>query len=79
VGKLLDGKKSAIGIIGSLVTGVLQDPAISKAFPDAQSFLEPWGFAAMLIFLALGTWGVLGKMEKWFGASPMLAKTPPTT
>ncbi len=68
IGKALDGRKTGLGIIGLLATGIL--PIL---FPDFASNLgvsggitggeggSVWG----AIFSALTAWGVLGKAEKW--------------
>jgi lysozyme family protein/peptidoglycan hydrolase-like protein with peptidoglycan-binding domain len=72
IGKLLDGKKTALGIGGTLITallsGVTASPSagglagllgtIATAVPGLSQFALP-------ISLALTAWGVLGKMEKW--------------
>jgi lysozyme family protein/peptidoglycan hydrolase-like protein with peptidoglycan-binding domain len=70
LGNFLDGKKTAIGLIGSLLTSELsQMPAgsglgqiVTTLTPAVAAGLSPY---AMPIFLALTAWGVLGKMEKW--------------
>lgn len=72
IGKLLDGKKTALGIGGSLLTALLSSVTAS---PDAGglagllgtivSAVPGLGQFAMPISLALTVWGVLGKMEKW--------------
>lgn len=66
IGNLLDGKKSAIGIIGAMVTAVLQGvgPGLSTPVPLVGNFTG-LGNAAMPIFLAVAAWGLLGKLEKW--------------
>ncbi|WP_426436031.1 hypothetical protein [Bradyrhizobium genosp. P] len=66
IGRMLDGKKSAIGIVGSMVTAVLQAAGseLTTTVPVVGSFKE-LGQAALPIFLATAAWGVLGKMEKW--------------
>lgn len=72
IGKLLDGRKTALGIGGGLITALLSavtatpnsgGPAgllgtIANSVPGLSHF-------AMPIWLALTVWGVLGKMEKW--------------
>ncbi|WP_129268009.1 hypothetical protein [Bradyrhizobium betae] len=70
VGHLLDGKKSAIGIIGSVLTAVLHvvGPSLPAAVTTAIG--GPLAPAILPIFLGLTAWGVLGKFEKWM---------PPTT
>ena len=72
LGKLLDGKKTAFGIFGSLVTALMQAvPATPNAgglaglFGTIVSAVPGLGQFALPISLALTAWGVLGKMEKW--------------
>lgn len=71
IGNLLNGKKTAIEIIGSLLTGVLQNAGAAGALPSALSSLmsaqgaTTLGGIAMPIFLAITAWGTLGKLEKW--------------
>ena len=72
IGKLLDGKKTALGIGGSVLTALLSSVTAS---PNAGglagllgtlvSAVPGLGQFAMPISLALTAWGVLGKMEKW--------------
>ena len=74
IGHLLDGKKTAIGIGGSLVTALLAGVKAPAAGAAAATGLEgllatiapilPPQFA-LPIFLATTAWGILGKMEKW--------------
>jgi hypothetical protein len=85
IGNLLDGKKTAIGAIGSLLTAWLSSvPALAPGTTPsgllgliqliAGSVPGLSGFA-MPLFLALTAWGVLGKLEKWAqGTAP-----PPTS
>ncbi|MFG1294063.1 peptidoglycan-binding domain-containing protein [Xanthobacter versatilis] len=76
IGNLLNGRKSAIGIIGSLATGLIQaahlDPT-ALAGPLA-AVLPGLGQFGLPIFLAMTAWGFLGKMEKWTVAA---GQTPP--
>jgi len=68
IGNLLNGKKTAIGTIGAMVTSILSIPGVSTALTSilpAGLAATPFGAIAMPIFLALAGWGVLGKMEKW--------------
>jgi len=72
IGNLFDGKKTAIGILGALLTAWLSSvpsvPAasglegvlsgIANSVPGLSGFTMP-------LFLALSAWGVLGKLEKW--------------
>lgn len=72
IGKLLDGKKTALGIGGTLITALLSSVTAS---PNAGglagllgtivSAVPGLGQFAMPISLALAAWGVLGKLEKW--------------
>jgi len=75
IGNLLNGNKTAIGLIGSLLTGWLSNvPQLPAGAPAsgltglvqllAGSIPGLSGFT-MPLFLALTAWGVLGKLEKW--------------
>ncbi|WP_129268008.1 hypothetical protein [Bradyrhizobium betae] len=66
IGNLFDGKKSAIGIIGAVLTTVLQQvgPHLDTAVPLFGNFAE-LGQAALPVFLGTSAWGILGKFEKW--------------
>jgi hypothetical protein len=70
VGNMLNGKKAAIGIGGSLLTSVLAGFAPQAGAAGLQgilgtvsTFLPPQ--FALPLFLAVSAWGVLGKLEKW--------------
>jgi hypothetical protein len=68
LGNLLNGKKSAIGIIGALLTSVLSQVPASSGLGQVLTMITPAAGLSpytMPIFLALTVWGVLGKMEKW--------------
>lgn len=72
IGKLLDGKKTALGIGGSLITALLSAVTASPnagglagLFGTIASAIPGLGQFALPISLALTAWGVLGKMEKW--------------
>ena len=71
IGRVLNGRKSAIGIFGSLASGLLEAlPQVAPALvagPIA-SVLPGVGTVAMPVFLAMTAWGFLGKLEKWTGA-----------
>jgi hypothetical protein len=72
IGRMLDGKKTALGIGGSLITALLSAVTaspnagglagllgtIASAVPGLSQFALP-------ISLALTAWGMLGKLEKW--------------
>jgi hypothetical protein len=75
IGNLLNGKKTALGVIGSLLTAWLANvPALpAGGTPSgvlgllqliAGSIPGLSGFT-MPLFLALTAWGALGKIEKW--------------
>ena len=81
IGKLLNGKKTALGLGGAVLTALL---SAVTASPNAGgiagllgtivSAVPGLGQFAMPISLALTAWGVLGKLEKWAqGTAP-----PPT-
>ncbi|MEK9284841.1 MULTISPECIES: peptidoglycan-binding protein [unclassified Bradyrhizobium] len=72
IGKLLDGRKTALGIGGTLITALLSAVTASPnagglagLFGTIVSAVPGLGQFAMPIFLALSAWGVLGKLEKW--------------
>jgi lysozyme family protein/peptidoglycan hydrolase-like protein with peptidoglycan-binding domain len=71
IGKLLNGNKTAIGIIGALVTALLGNVPAGSGLADILAKITPFagaaGFSgyALPIFLALSAWGALGKIEKW--------------
>lgn len=76
IGRLLNGKKTAIGIIGLAATFIL--PAIFPGSAPIQAILNALGLTTAAaapeigkeilspIFGAILTWGGLGKFEKWF-------------
>lgn len=83
IGNMLNGRKTAIGILGTLATILLpvlapeSSNAILSAFnlggatPDtatavAASAAKGTTFLSS-IFAAMGSWGILGKIEKWIG------------
>jgi hypothetical protein len=68
VGQLLDGKKSAIGIGGAVLTQLLSQVPPGTGLGQVLTQLAPAdGLSpyAMPIFLGFAAWGVLGKLEKW--------------
>jgi lysozyme family protein len=78
IGNLLDGKKTAIGIVGALGTALLGNVPEGSGLADALAKITPLaGFSgyAMPIFLALTAWGTLGKLEKWSqGPAPLVSR-----
>ena len=71
IGHLLNGKKSALGIIGAVATQILaQVPATTGLGAVLAQLTPAFGLSpfTMPIFLGLTAWGVLGKFEKWTGA-----------
>ncbi|PBB69765.1 peptidoglycan-binding protein [Mesorhizobium sp. WSM4312] len=82
IGNLLDGKKSAIGIGGAIITQLLSKLATSPgvsgdltAVGTALSNITPaMGLSpfAMPLFLGLAAWGFLGKLEKWNQGTPAI-------
>jgi len=72
IGKLLDGKKTALGIGGSVLTALLSSVTaspnaggIAGLLGTVVSAVPGLGQFAMPISLALTAWGMLGKLEKW--------------
>jgi lysozyme family protein/peptidoglycan hydrolase-like protein with peptidoglycan-binding domain len=79
IGNLLNGKKAAIGIGGSLLTSLLSAAAASPQAGGLGGVVQllatsvpGLGQFALPIFLAMTVWGVLGKFEKWNqGTAPL--------
>jgi lysozyme family protein len=83
IGNLLNGKKSALGIGGSLLTALLmnvptdagavaQGGALIKMLAPIVGAVPGLSQVALPLFLAMGAWGVLGKLEKWAqGTAPL--------
>lgn len=72
IGKMLDGKKTALGIGGALITALLSAVTASPSAGGLAGLLGTIATSvpglsqfALPISLALTAWGVLGKMEKW--------------
>lgn len=68
LGNLLNGKKTAIGILGTALTAVLSQVPAASGLGQVLALLTPAvGLSpfAMPIFLAISAWGILGKFEKW--------------
>ncbi|MGL4727297.1 MAG: glycosyl hydrolase 108 family protein [Bosea sp. (in: a-proteobacteria)] len=78
IGNLLNGRKSAIGILGSLATTFLSPTTVASAdgvmktikpaLVNTVTMLEPLMAIApgmQPVFLAMTAWGFLSKMEKW--------------
>ncbi|MGW1419189.1 peptidoglycan-binding protein [Bradyrhizobium manausense] len=72
IGKMLDGKKTALGIGGSLITALLSAVTASPnagglagLFGTIASAVPGLSQFALPISLAMTAWGVLGKLEKW--------------
>ena len=68
IGNLLNGKKTALGLLGAVGTPILSKVSETAALGPLLGALTPAiglsGFA-LPVFLGLTAWGVLGKMEKW--------------
>ncbi|MGR9270758.1 peptidoglycan-binding domain-containing protein (plasmid) [Rhizobium leguminosarum] len=68
IGKLLNGRKSAIGIIGAVLTGLLGSAPVDSVVGKLAAALPIFGGTSgmfLSIFLGIAAWGVLGKAEKW--------------
>lgn len=63
IGDMLNGKKTAIGIFGSLASWLLPILGSSTGLLPGVSALVPQ--IGVPIFIATTLWGVLGKFEKW--------------
>ncbi|PTM42386.1 glycosyl hydrolase 108 family protein [Bosea sp. 124] len=65
LGNMLDGKKSAIGILGALLTQITPQPVINALGSVLPAALVPATSGPLLaISLAMLAWGALGKVEK---------------
>lgn len=74
IGQLLDGKKTGLGIIGLVGTGLLSifapelglaANAVAAGADVIPGVFEKTIATAGTLFGGLGTWGILGKVEKW--------------
>ena len=68
IGNLLNGKKTALGLLGAVATPLLTQASATTALAPVLALLTPAvGLApfALPVFLGLTAWGALGKMEKW--------------
>ena len=79
IGNLLNGRKTALGLLGAVATPLLTQASTSTALAPVLALLTPAaglsGFA-LPIFLGLTAWGVLGKMEKWSQGTAPPPKIP---
>jgi hypothetical protein len=79
VGKLLNGKKTAIGMLGAVITPILSHVPPGSGLGDVLGMLTPAiglsGFT-MPVFLGMTAWGVLGKIEKWAQGTAPPPRTP---
>lgn len=77
IGQLLNGRKSAIGIIGSVLVGILQQSApdgvaskLAGAVTSAVPMLAGASGPLLPVFMGMLAWGVLGKFEKYQTTKP---------
>lgn len=77
IGRLLNGKKTAIGLLGGVLTAILSQLQTGGGFAAASGIgsqvvgLSPY---LLPVFLGLAAWGVLGKVEKWVQGAPAAVK-----
>jgi len=64
IGTALDGKKTAIGILGSIASYLVSSPDIVQAIPALGGVAEAVGSGTLPVFLGTTVWGLLGKFEK---------------
>jgi peptidoglycan LD-endopeptidase CwlK len=83
IGNLLNGKKSAIGIVGGVLSALMAGSApdsfvgtVGGAVNKALPFLEGQSGNLLPLFLGMTAWGGLGKLEKWLAPLGGVAKTP---
>lgn len=68
IGKLLNGRKSALGIVGSVATAILGSASPGSPLGEIATSIPAFtGTSGVFlpVFLGLAAWGVLGKLEKW--------------
>ncbi|MGF6229949.1 peptidoglycan L-alanyl-D-glutamate endopeptidase CwlK [Inquilinus ginsengisoli] len=69
VGRLLDGRKTAIGLVATLLTAVAPSWATSLGLPPIDEHtVTSWASAIQPFAVALTGWGFLGKLQKWLVA-----------
>jgi Putative peptidoglycan binding domain len=79
IGNLLNGKKTALGLLGAVATPLLTQASATTALGPVLALLTPAAGLApftLPIFLGLTAWGVLGKMEKWAQGTAPPPKIP---
>jgi lysozyme family protein len=65
IGNMLDGRKSFLGILGSVLSSLLSAGSPLLALIPALGPIAPIASALLPIFLALTAWGGLGKLDKY--------------
>ncbi len=68
LGRLLNGYKSTLGIVGSVLTGILGSSSgegILNSVATSIPALAGTSNVFLPLFLGLAAWGFLGKLEKW--------------
>src|SRR5262249_37518907 len=76
IGNLLNGSKTAIGAIGTLLTSLLSTDSVSGMLLEKIPAAAGLSNFAFPIFIALTFWGVLGKFEKFAqGSVPLSSGT----
>jgi len=78
IGQLLNGKKTAIGIIGTVFTQILSQVPAATGLGQVLSLITPAAGLSpytMPIFIALTVWGALGKFEKWNESLATISKS----
>ncbi|MBK1865900.1 glycosyl hydrolase 108 family protein [Aestuariivirga sp. YIM B02566] len=65
LGNMLDGRKSFLGILGSVLSSLLTTGSPLLTLIPALGPIAPIASALLPIFLGLAAWGGLGKMDKY--------------
>jgi lysozyme family protein len=65
IGNMLDGRKSFLGILGSVLSSLLSTGSPLLALIPALGPIAPIASALLPLFLGLAAWGGLGKMDKY--------------
>ena len=83
IGRLLDGRKTAFGILGTLATFLLGGASgvpvlnATNAGTIIGPILQAVGVSSPVLLpitIALTAWGVLGKVDKWVKTQPKVAR-----
>lgn len=70
VGRMLDGRKTAIGVIGTVLTSVFNTAQGAGSLPGVLGPLSSFVPYLQPLMIGLAIWGGFGKFDKWFKKVP---------